>query len=106
MPKYDIPVILTIEADDFDHAVGRAEIFMARSLHFMTKAGAPKANEAAYSYKIELNCEKDNYNQRVIYLHPDDVDADYDVAEYQTAIDDDQNSSNENTDLDEKPEKY
>lgn len=58
MPKFDIPLIMTVEADSYEEAFQEAD-FVRKSL----LADGYTADHADLEY--------DNEDQRVVYLHPE-----------------------------------
>jgi hypothetical protein len=60
MPRFDIPLLVTIEADTYAEAI--------REGHDLAD-GIGQTEELSVS--VVLNFEHDNDGQRVLYLHPE-----------------------------------
>lgn len=62
MPAYDVALLVTIEADSYEEALGEAR---------MLAEGVASAEELSCS--AVLDYERDNEGQRVLYLHPEET---------------------------------
>lgn len=75
--KFDVPLIVQVEAESMDDA---EKIVSLHATHLIGKTNICQVS-------LGHHC-LDNYNQRVIYLHPSDADADYDSGVYNARLDD------------------
>ena len=74
MPKFDIPVIATVEAKS---------IHEARQIAYEALAGV-----RAVDVSMADDSQTDMVNQRIVFLHPEDAHADYDVETYNAELND------------------
>jgi hypothetical protein len=85
--KYDIPIIASVEAENIDEA--RQLVYKA--VEIVSTSNEDEGVVAAAMRGIELNMaddsNTDNYNNRLVFLHPNDVDSNYDVESYNAKLD-------------------
>lgn len=92
MPKFDIPVIMTVEAATIDEARQRAykAVEAVNETAKYSCDGADGSVVADNMENIELNMADDSItdrvNRRFVILHPNDVDASYSPEEYEAAL--------------------
>jgi hypothetical protein len=88
MAKFDIPVIATVECDTIDEA--RQAVYKAlETISFEDFSGLPGPKKTLLVLEMADDEDTDSENRRVIRLHPNDVDADYDKDEYLSQLIDD-----------------
>jgi hypothetical protein len=77
MPKFQVPVIMTVEATNYLDA--EEKIFQ---MMFETETNPDRdVNIVDYDIGIDVPMERDNENQRVIYLHDENISLQEDPKE-------------------------
>lgn len=74
---FDVALVVSVEAESLEKA--EDYVHANASLHLERQRGILQVALA--------ECDEDNYHQRVFYLHPRDVDNEYDAEEYQARLD-------------------
>jgi len=88
MSKFDIPVIVQVEAATIDEARQRAY----KAIQTIEEPGSGHS-ETIYAAMVGIemsmadDSQTDNYNHRLVFLHPSDVDANYSPEEYEAGLD-------------------
>ena len=65
MPTYQIAMVVDMEADDYDQALDNTIKLAAQLTHTST-----------HTVRAIVDYDLDNDEQRIVYLHPADTDAD------------------------------
>lgn len=87
MLNFEIPIIAIVSCDTIDEARAQVEEYIS-----LIKKKAPNS-----LIKLEEadDSETDNYNNRMVFLHPEDTDAEYDPDEYNRDLDEDNEDDRE-----------
>ncbi len=78
MPKYDIPIIATIEAASMEEARQKAYSFT----EIMDEYCGDKDSQSPIEFAIGNDSFKISGGKRIVILHPEDATAEYDPEEY------------------------
>lgn len=87
MPNFDIPIIATVKAKNIDEARQLAY----KAVKTIENPGED-AGEKIYAAMVGVDLtmaddtQTDAVNQRIVFLHPIDVEKDYDVDSYNEAL--------------------
>ena len=69
MPKFIVPVLCTVEANDYDEAQSKVDNWLNNDVAQLKHLHSTYAPSFETEILTPDDCELDNYNQRVIYLH-------------------------------------